>query len=522
MNLSRLTINLEDLLRHRTVEIDRIEYKTGWNPDPIFRTLCAFANDFENLGGGYIIIGQECMNGQPVFPPMGVPESQLDKIQRELLQCCHLIQPAYFPLLSIETVAGRKLIILWSPGGQNRPYKVPKQVTGNLKDNRYYIRRYANTVEAKNGELRELMTLTATVPFDDRICQRADLDDIRLPPIRSYLKEIKSGLCANAAQMSLADLGRQMNVVEGGDEYLKPRSVGLMFFFESPETFFPGTQIDVVIFPKGAGGGELIEKQFNGPLHQQVRDALRYCQNNVIKEKVTKIRGRAEAKRVFNYPYEAVEEALVNTIYHRSYEQREPVEVRVNPDGIEIISYPGPDPSIKIESLNREKIIARRYRNRRIGEFLKELKLTEGRCTGIPTMRTSMKANGSPPPKFKTDVERTYFFVELPIHPDFKKAHDESEPRAHEEEPAPLTTTELRIVTALKGGTRSRQEIVAELGYSSRSGFLYKATARLRQMGLIELTVPNKPRSRNQRMRLTDKGRHLVASLDRHKGGRRK
>ena len=56
---SKLPINLKDLLRQRTVEGERIEYKAGWNPDAIIRTLCAFANDFENLGGGYIIIGKQ-------------------------------------------------------------------------------------------------------------------------------------------------------------------------------------------------------------------------------------------------------------------------------------------------------------------------------------------------------------------------------------------------------------------------------------------------------------------------------
>ena len=47
----KLPINLIDLLRQRTVESERIEYKAGWNPDAVVRTLCAFANDFENLGG---------------------------------------------------------------------------------------------------------------------------------------------------------------------------------------------------------------------------------------------------------------------------------------------------------------------------------------------------------------------------------------------------------------------------------------------------------------------------------------
>lgn len=46
--MSKLSINLHDLLRQRTVEGERIEYKAGWNPDPIIRTVCAFANDFEN------------------------------------------------------------------------------------------------------------------------------------------------------------------------------------------------------------------------------------------------------------------------------------------------------------------------------------------------------------------------------------------------------------------------------------------------------------------------------------------
>ncbi len=57
---------------------------------------------------------------------------------------------------------------------------------------------------------------------------------------------------------------------------------------------------------------------------------------------------------------------------------------------------------------NSNKIVARRYRNRRIGEFLKELELTEGRCTGIPKIRAAMAKNGSPPARFSTDEGRTY------------------------------------------------------------------------------------------------------------------
>ena len=131
---SKLPINLDDLLHSRSVETDRIEYKAGWNPDAIIRTICAFANDFENLGGGYIVIGQDCdQNGKPIFPALGIADDQIDKIQKELLGHCHLIQPTYSPILSIEKYQGKNLLILWAPGGQIRPYKAPHAVTAKTK-----------------------------------------------------------------------------------------------------------------------------------------------------------------------------------------------------------------------------------------------------------------------------------------------------------------------------------------------------------------------------------------------------
>ena len=77
--------------------------------------MLEFANDFENLGGGYVIIGQDSdEDGRPIFPPAGIPDTQLDKIQRELLAYCHLIQPPYFPVLSIEQVQGKAHRSMWS------------------------------------------------------------------------------------------------------------------------------------------------------------------------------------------------------------------------------------------------------------------------------------------------------------------------------------------------------------------------------------------------------------------------
>ena len=194
------------------------------------------------------------------------------------------------------------------------------------------------------------------------------------------------------------------------------------------------------------------------------------------------------------------------------YDQREPVEVRVTPDEIAIVSYPGPDPSIRIEALASDKIFARRYRNRRIGEFLKELDLTEGRCTGIPIIREAMAGNGSPPPKFSTDDGRTYFLVELPIHPDMvaEQAQVKAQVKA-QVEAQDLNDTERRILIAIQDGPMPTNQITAALGHARRSGGVKLAMAHLEAIGFIELTIPEKPRSRNQMRRLTEQGRAWLA-----------
>ena len=66
-----------------------------------------------------------------------------------------------------------------------------------------------------------------------------------------------------------------------------------------------------------------------------------------------------------------------------------------------------------------QSLRSRRYRNRRLGEFLKELDLTEGRATGIPTIQDELQSNGSPAAKIETDEERTYFLIDIPCHPYF-------------------------------------------------------------------------------------------------------
>lgn len=243
---------------------------------------------------------------------------------------------------------------------------------------------------------------------------------MKLPLIQNYLYEIKSDLLKESENMNFIDLCKSMRIVDGTPEYMKPLNVGLMFFNDEPQRFFPYSQIEVVDLRNGPEGDDMTERIFKGPIDSMIKSALTFIRNTVIEEKILKIDGQAEAERFFNYPYQAIEEALVNAVYHRGYDVREPVEVRIMDDRIHIVSYPGPDRSISEKSMENKNIIARKYRNRRIGEFLKELKLTEGRNTGIPKIKRALKNNGSRDPIFETNDTRDYFITTIFMHDGFE------------------------------------------------------------------------------------------------------
>ena len=159
-----------------------------------------------------------------------------------------------------------------------------------------------------------------------------------------------------------------------------------------------------------------------GSVPTMIKETLSYLRTNVIKKKILKPKDDEHSDKFYNYPYQALEEAVVNSLYHRDWTIREPVEITIEPERISILNFSGPNHTIPMEAVREGMSLrSRRYRNRRLGEFLKELDLTEGRATGIPTIQDELKANGSPKATIETDEERTYFLIDIPCHPEFIK-----------------------------------------------------------------------------------------------------
>ncbi|HKK44203.1 MAG TPA: ATP-binding protein, partial [Balneolaceae bacterium] len=473
----------------------------------------AFANDVNNWGGGYIIVGVAEKNGRPVLPPTGLDPNTIDDIQKKLLEISHKIQPNYMPIVQPYVKDGKHILVAYAPAGDVRPYSAPEGLGKKSSKNRnYYIRKSSNTVAARGESLRQLQALAARIPFDDRINHEAELNDLNLGVIREFLQDIGSELYEESASMPFEDLCRQMAIAKGPDEALKPINAGLMFFCKEPHRFFKRAWIEVVLRTDEAGT-EFTEKYFKGPLHKQLQDALGFIKSNIIEEKTQKIEGQAEARRFVNYPFEAVEEALANAVYHKSYELGSPIEVQIWPNRMEILSYPGPVPPVDAKILEEHRrIVARDYRNRRVGDFLKELHLTEGRGTGIPIIYDVMEKNGSPEPDFKTDEACTYFLTVLYSHPELILGQsDQDSDQATDQDGDQATDQELKVLELCRQ-PHSRKEILEELGLSNHQYNYQRHIEPLLERNWLELTVPDKPKSPNQKYKTTKKGLNALQS----------
>ena len=228
-----------------------------------------------------------------------------------------------------------------------------------------------------------------------------------LQQLKQMREILKSNLLNNIESRSLLDIVKDIKVVDGPKEYIKPLNVGLLFFNDDIERFFPYSRIEIINIPDPTGQG-MEERIFKGPINEQLKSVLLYIKKNVIAEKVLKEENKEEAIRIKNYSFVALEEFISNAIYHRSYQIHEPITIRIEKEQIEITSFRGPDRSISDEDMKNFNMRARRYRNRRIGDFLKELHLVEGRNTNFPTALASIKNNNSPLPILLTDEERSF------------------------------------------------------------------------------------------------------------------
>lgn len=191
-------------------------------------------------------------------------------------------------------------------------------------------------------------------------------------------------------------------------------------------------------------------------------------------------------------------------------------------------------------------IVARDYQNRRIGDFLKELHLTEGRGTGVPKIYRALERNGSPKPILETDPDCNYFLTVIYAHPDAKSDQAIEQIGTQDkiqainsledintlinnlsDQASDQVTNQVKYLISDKFGDkaeliliylsetpRKSKEILEDhLGLSFQTKNKQRYIDPLLHLNWIELTIKENPRDMNQKYQLTEKGRLLVKIL---------
>lgn len=203
---------------------------------------------------------------------------------------------------------------------------------------------------------------------------------------------------------------------------------------------------------------------------------------------------------VWSIPLEPLHEAVINALVHADWSQRGgPVRVAFFDDRIEIENPGILPPDITVEDMKQG---VSKIRNPVIARVFRELNLIEQWGSGVPRIFSQVAAQGFPEPSIRELGLRMRFIFPL------AKAIQVREPSRSQPE-----SLAARVLILLKSGSLSKSQLAAGLGQKTVSGQLNKVIRELLRKEQIEYTIPEKPNSRLQKYRLTEKGRR--ASEDR-------
>ena len=169
--------------------------------------------------------------------------------------------------------------------------------------------------------------------------------------------------------------------------------------------------------------------------------------------------------------------------------------------------------------MKKERVVSRNYRNRRIGDFLKELHYKEGRSTGFPKIRKALRQNGSPQVRFETDDNNSYFLAHLDIHPEYLKeleagttpqAIPQAAPQATPKETPKATPKALELLRVLKQGPKTRSEMMVSMNLKDVMNFFKNYISPALEANYIAMQYPDSPKHPNQKYYLTDLGKSLL------------
>ncbi len=472
MQESELFNLVKDILTKRT-ETAEIEFKSAREgvPEKLYDSFSSFSN----TRGGIIIFGIDEKAGYKIC---GVKNP--DELQKKIVNEACEMEPVVRPLISMCTYEGKT--ILAAEIAEMDCVNKPCYYIGKGKSRGSYIRIGDADLPMTEYEIYSYDAFKYKTEDELRTSQRIDssmIDNIQLDAFIAKAVSVKP---------NLVNMDKKTLILMNGlsDKRGNPTVCSIMLFGKYPQYLSPNLDIVAVVCPtekyaEEAVTGErfIANKRFDGTISQMLEGALSFVRQNM--KISTVIDETGHRKDVPQYPLKAIREIILNALIHRDYSihtENDPIRIEMYPDRIEVTNPGALYGRLTIDELGRTKADVR---NPFLAQALEILETTENRYSGIPTIYAEMKKAGKQEPKFENC--RGFFKVTLYDSP-------EVNPEISDE-----------IIRFCKK-PRTKETLAKEFGYDEKrpSYFIRNFVIPLIEEGKLRYTLPDKPKSKNQRI----------------------
>lgn len=463
---------VKDILTKRT-ETSEIEFKSA--REGVSEKLYDSFSSFSNTRGGIIIFGIDEKAGYKVC---GVKNP--DELQKKIVNEACEMEPVVRPLISMCTYEGKT--ILAAEIAEMDCVNKPCYYIGKGKSRGSYIRIGDADLPMTEYEIYSYDAFKYKTEDELRTSQRIDstmIDSIQLDAFIAKAVSVKP---------NLVNMDKKTLILMNGlsDKSGNPTVCSIMLFGKYPQYLSPNLDIVAVVCPTEKYADEAVtgerfiaNKRFDGTISQMLEGALSFVRQNM--KISTVIDETGHRKDVPQYPLKAIREIILNALIHRDYSihtENDPIRIEMYPDRIEVTNPGALYGRLTIDELGRTKADVR---NPFLAQALEILETTENRYSGIPTIYAEMKKAGKQEPKFENC--RGFFKVTLYDSP-------EVNPELSDE-----------IIRFCKK-PRTKETLAKEFGYDEKrpSYFIKKFVIPLIEEGKLRYTLPDKPKSKNQRI----------------------
>jgi ATP-dependent DNA helicase RecG len=387
------------------IEAKRSEHSL---PKRLWETLSAFAN---TPGGGVIVLGLDEESG---FRVVGLRDPA--KLQSDLASLCDLMEPPLRPLIQVHTVEGRPVLVAEVPEipHTQKPchYRGAGLMTGS------FIRVADGDRQLTQYEIQLFLDGRGQPAYDLEPVPGKSLADLDATLLDAFVARLHSRPDAPYRDWERRRILQVFRVLVEHAGGWTPSLAGYLCFGVYPQEVFPSLHLSVVRYPTTRPGEvsphdeRLLDNvKAEGPLIALLRQGMNAILRNLQRRAVVQGLFRRD---VWEYPVEALREALVNALAHRDYSplaRGTPVQVRIFPDRIEVEDPGGLFGPVTAERLGEPGLLA--TRNAHLLRLLEDLPAEDGRTvcenrgTGIAAMLEALRAAGMEPPRF--DDRRTTF-----------------------------------------------------------------------------------------------------------------